>query len=100
VELPEGTLDGQRARPSLLGVRFFSELKALRLTAGMSQGELARAVGVSRETINAIEARRSLPSLPLALALATLLDTTVETLFDAGGLREWDGTPRWHHAPR
>jgi putative transcriptional regulator len=99
VRLPERTLDGSTVRRSVLGVWFFSELKALRLAAGMSQGELGRAVGVSRETINAIERRRSLPALPLALALATVLETTVEMLFDSDGLRTWDGTLPWDRAP-
>ena len=39
----------------------------------MSQGELATALGVSRQTINSIENGRYLPSLPLALAIARKL---------------------------
>jgi putative transcriptional regulator len=54
------------------------ELRSLR---GMSQGELATALGVSRQTINSIENGRYLPSLPLALAIARNFDETVEAIF-------------------
>jgi putative transcriptional regulator len=48
----------------------------------MSQGQLATAMAVSRQTINSIEQDRYTPSLPLALALARYFDTTVEEIFD------------------
>ena len=41
-------------------------------------------MGVSRQTINAIETERYTPSLPLALALARYFGTTVEEMFDDG----------------
>ncbi len=41
------------------------------------------ALGVSRQTINSIEQERYTPSLPLALALARLFETTVEAMFGA-----------------
>lgn len=47
----------------------------------MSQGELASALGVSRQTINSIENGRYLPSLPLALAIARNVGQTVENIF-------------------
>ena len=47
----------------------------------MSQGELATALGVSRQTINSIENGRYLPSLPLALAIARNFEETVEAIF-------------------
>jgi putative transcriptional regulator len=50
----------------------------------MSQGELARTVNVSRQTINSIENGRYTPSLPLALALARFFGTSVETMFAEG----------------
>ena len=53
-----------------------------RIERGMSQGELAKAMQVSRQTINAIETERYTPSLPLALALARYFETTVEEMFD------------------
>ncbi|MGH2884870.1 MAG: helix-turn-helix transcriptional regulator [Solirubrobacteraceae bacterium] len=59
-------------------------VRQLRNGQDMSQGELASAMGVSRQTINSIEQERYLPSLPLALALARFFETTVEAMFDAG----------------
>ncbi len=53
----------------------------LRTSRGMSQGELANALGVSRQTINSIENGRYLPSLPLALAIARNFSQTVEDIF-------------------
>lgn len=58
-------------------------VRALRQTRGLSQAELARALGVSRQTINSIEQGRYVPSLPLALALGRFFDTRVEEMFDA-----------------
>jgi putative transcriptional regulator len=49
---------------------------------GISQAALADAVGVSRQTINAIETGRYLPSLPLAFALAGYFGTAIEDLFE------------------
>jgi putative transcriptional regulator len=54
-----------------------------RTERGLSQGQLAAALGVSRQTINSIEQDRYTPSLPLALALARFFETTVEEVFDA-----------------
>ena len=63
-------------------------VRELRGGRGLSQGELAEAVGVSRQTINAIETGRYLPSLPLALALARFFDSSVEEVFDPDRTRE------------
>ena len=60
-------------------------VRQLRTERGLSQGQLAVAMGVSRQTINSIEQDRYTPSLPLALALARFFETTVEEVFDAGG---------------
>ena len=49
----------------------------------LSQGELAKELGVSRQTINSLETGKYVPSLPLALALARFFETTVEEMFDA-----------------
>ena len=62
-----------------------NDLKERRADRGLSQGELAAAVAVSRQTINSIEKGRYVPSLPLALALARYFDTTVEEMFDDQG---------------
>ena len=60
-----------------------NRVRELRTEQGLSQGELAAAVDVSRQTINSIEQERYTPSLPLALALARFFETTVEAMFDA-----------------
>jgi putative transcriptional regulator len=65
----------------------WSRLKTARFYAGLSQDELAAAVGASRGTISSLERRRSTPSLTLAVALAQELSVTVEELFPAGDLR-------------
>lgn len=51
---------------------------------GLSQGDLAEAVGVTRQTINAIERDRYDPSLELAFALADHFDCQIEALFEPG----------------
>ena len=58
-------------------------VRELRTERGLSQGELAEEMNVSRQTINSIEQERYTPSLPLALALARYFETTVEEMFDA-----------------
>ena len=58
-----------------------NRLKAIREGRGWSQGELARRLGVSRQTINAVETDKYDPSLPLALRMAKLFDVTVPELF-------------------
>ena len=58
-------------------------IRELRATAGLSQGNLATEMGVSRQTINAIETGRYTPSLPLAIALARFFSRPVEEVFDA-----------------
>ena len=62
-----------------------SRVKELRTERGLSQGQLADALGVSRQTINSIEKERYVPSLPLALALARFFDSSVEEVFDTSG---------------
>jgi putative transcriptional regulator len=59
-----------------------NQVRELRTARGLSQGELAAALEVSRQTINSIEQERYTPSLPLALALARFFETNVETMFD------------------
>ena len=60
-----------------------NRVRDLRTGRGMSQGQLASAVQVSRQTINSIEQERYTPSLPLALSLARFFGVTVEEMFDA-----------------
>ena len=59
-----------------------NQVRELRTARGLSQGELAAALDVSRQTINSIEQERYTPSLPLALALARFFETNVEAMFD------------------
>lgn len=58
-----------------------NRLSALRATAGMTQAQLATAVGVTRKTINTVERAHYVPSTVLALRLAAALGTTVEEVF-------------------
>jgi len=60
-----------------------NEIRNLRRARGLSQQALAKAMQVSRQTINSIETERYTPSLPLAIALARYFDRTVEEVFDA-----------------
>ena len=56
-------------------------IKALRKSRGYRQEDLAAALGVSRQTIIAIENDKYNPTLELAMKLARYLETTVEELF-------------------
>lgn len=58
-----------------------NRLKEVREKHGWSQGELARRLGVSRQTINAVETDKYDPSLPLALRMAKLFAVSVPDLF-------------------
>jgi putative transcriptional regulator len=58
-----------------------NDVRRLRAARDLSQGALGTALGVSRQTINAVETGRYLPSLPLAIGLARYFGTTVEDLF-------------------
>ena len=58
-----------------------NRLKELRADRGWSQGNLAEALGVSRQTVNAIETGRYDPSLPLAFAIADLFALAIEEVF-------------------
>jgi putative transcriptional regulator len=58
-----------------------SEVRRLREAAGLSQAALAVQLGVSRQTINAIETGRYDPSLTLAVRLARHFSSSVEEVF-------------------
>jgi putative transcriptional regulator len=58
-----------------------NDVRELRTGRGLSQGELAKALDVSRQTIISIEKGRYVPSLPLALSLARYFERTVEEVF-------------------
>ena len=59
-----------------------NRLRVLRAERGWSQAELARRLGVSRQTVNAIETEKYDPSLPLAFALARLFGQPIEAIFE------------------
>ena len=61
-----------------------NDIRERRTALGLSQGQLATAMNVSRQTINSIETGRYVPSLQLALGLARYFETTVEEIFDDG----------------
>ena len=56
-------------------------LKELREQRGLSQGALAEQLGVSRQTVNALENGRYDPSLPLAFTIAALFERPIEQIF-------------------
>ncbi|MFE9143836.1 helix-turn-helix transcriptional regulator [Streptomyces tubercidicus] len=58
-----------------------NSVRELRSSRKLSQGQLGTALGVSRQTINAIETERYTPSLPLALSLAKFFEVSVEEMF-------------------
>jgi len=58
-----------------------NRLRDLREAKGWSQGELARRLGVSRQTINAVETDKYDPSLPLALRMAKLFAVAITEIF-------------------
>ncbi len=62
-----------------------NQVRLLRTQRGLAQGQLAEAMGVSRQTINSIENDRYTPSLPLAMALARYFGLPVEEMFDDQG---------------
>ena len=64
-----------------------NRVKTCREGQGWSQGELARRLGVSRQTVNAVETDKYDPSLPLALRMAKLFAVPVDQLF----IDHWNG---------
>jgi putative transcriptional regulator len=62
-----------------------NDLKARRAERRWSQAELGRALGVSRQTVIAIENDKYDPSLPLAFKLAALFECPIEEIFTPDG---------------
>ena len=60
-----------------------NRVREMRSERGLSQVELAAALGVSRQTVISIEGGRYSPSLPLAFQIARFFDSTVDDMFDA-----------------
>ncbi|WP_037502662.1 helix-turn-helix transcriptional regulator [Sphingomonas jaspsi] len=63
-----------------------NRIRDYREAKGWSQGELARRLGVSRQTVNAVETDKYDPSLPLALRMAKIFAVPVTDLF----LDQWE----------
>ena len=61
-----------------------NRLRELRAERQWSQGELAEKLGVSRQTINAIETEKYDPSLPLAFKISFLFKQPLERIFAPG----------------
>jgi putative transcriptional regulator len=60
-------------------------LRILRAERAWSQGDLAGRLGVSRQTVNALETGKYDPSLPLAFKIARLFGRRIEDVFDDDG---------------
>lgn len=58
-----------------------NRLKVLRAERNWSQADLAQALGVSRQTVNALETGRYDPSLPLAFKIAHVFGQPIEAIF-------------------
>jgi putative transcriptional regulator len=58
-----------------------NRLKVLRAERNWSQAELAERLGVSRQTVNALETGRYDPSLPLAFKIARVFEQPIESIF-------------------
>jgi putative transcriptional regulator len=59
-----------------------NRIRVLRAERAWSQAELAARLGVSRQTVNAIETGKHAPSLPLAFGLARAFDCRIEAIFE------------------
>jgi putative transcriptional regulator len=60
-----------------------NRLRVLRAELDWSQADLAQKLGVSRQTVNAIENGKYDPSLPLAFSLARTFKRSIEEIFEA-----------------
>ena len=63
------------------GLCVTNRLKLLRAERGWSQGDLAAQLGISRQSVNAIETGKYDPSLPLAFRIADLFGARIEDIF-------------------
>lgn len=76
-----GSLLHHRNVVDCLAVPVRNDLKVLRAQRSWTQARLAEELGVSRQTVNALEAGRYDPSLPLAFAIARVFGLTIEEIF-------------------
>src|ERR1700722_8785920 len=82
------TKTGNGAAPQAKPVATTSQLHKIRQGRGLGATEIARLVGVSRQTIYAIESGDYVPNAAVALQLARVLEVTVEELFSLGASTE------------
>ena len=61
-----------------------NDVRKHREALGLSQGELAARLSVSRQTVNAIEVGKHDPSLPLAFRIARVFGQPIEAIFSDG----------------
>ena len=73
-------MTSDRSKGTLTGVK--NRVRDLRTERGMSQADIAAALGVSRQTVIAIETGRYSPSLPLAFRITRFFDSTVDEMFE------------------
>ena len=64
-----------------------NRIAELRAARGLSQQQLADAIGVSRKTISTVETSRFTPSVVIALQMARYFDVPVEQIFSVDGFR-------------
>ena len=69
-----------------------NQLRILRAERDWSQAELSERLGVSRQTVNAIETGRYDPSLPLAFEVARLFARRIEDVFEPDSPPVTDGS--------
>lgn len=69
-------------------------IRELRAVYGWTQADLADLVGVSRQSVNAIESGKYDPSLPVAFAIARVFGLPIETIFSDGGDSDEDQAVR------
>ena len=81
LDIPSPTVHDTRAMPTGTAIRLANRLRVARAERAISQEQLARDVGVSRQTISSIETGQYCPSTLLAFRLARVLEARVDHLF-------------------
>lgn len=94
VTVAMGLTDGVAVVVDPASLPVINTLRSRRGQLGWSQAELAGRVGVSRQSINALETGRSDPSLPLAFALSHVFRGPIEELFSTAELLQRIAAPR------
>lgn len=65
-----------------------NRIRVLRAERDWSQAEVADRLGIARQTVNALEAGKYAPSLPLAFKISKLFEKPVEDIFDSASVEE------------